>query len=348
MTLRVLSVAYPFAPVTADPVGGAEQVLGHLDRALVAAGHRSTVIASAGSAPAGALLAVPHLGQDIDPAGRVHVHDLVRRRMAEAMERERPDVVHLHGLDFEAYLPPPGVPLLVTLHLPLDWYAPAALRPTRPDTWLLPVSQDQARRGPPGLRLLPPIDNGVDLAAVAPRRKAGFALSMGRICPEKGFHLALDAARRADVPFLLAGSVFPYPAHKSYFAREIAPRLDRRCRWVGPLSGAAKRHALAAARCLVVPSLVPETSSLVAREALAAGTPVVALRNGALPDVVDHGRTGFLVDTPADLAAAIRQAGTLDPEACRAAAMARFDARRMAEAYLALYRRLADTHRRAA
>ena len=94
--------------------------------------------------------------------------------------------------------------------------------------------------------------------------RRGFALTLGRICPEKGQHLALDAAHAAGLPLLLGGAVFPYPAHQAYFTASIAPRLDRLRRWLGPLPFARKRRLLSAARCLLVPSTADETASLVA------------------------------------------------------------------------------------
>ncbi|MBV9891397.1 MAG: glycosyltransferase, partial [Rhizobacter sp.] len=161
--LTVVSVAYPFATVTADPVGGAEQVLAHIDRALVAAEHRSIVIAPEGSRVAGELRAIPAVTEVIDEAVRARIHRAVRAQLRNAIALERPDVVHLHGVDFAAYLPPPGPPLLATLHLPLDWYPAEALAPTRPGTWLHPVSAHQARSAPAGAMLAAPIENGVDL-----------------------------------------------------------------------------------------------------------------------------------------------------------------------------------------
>lgn len=340
MIPAVLNVAFPFAPVSADPVGGAEQILSRLDQALVARGWRSIVLACDGSCAAGELITVPAACGEIDDLARAGGHARVRAALDAVLGRERIDLVHLHGLDFDRYLPPAGVPALVTLHLPLDRYGAAALAPERPQTWLLPVSADQARRAPASARLLHPIGLGVEVDAFPRVSKRGYALTLGRICPEKGVDLALDAAARADVPMLVAGAVFPYADHRRYFAQALEPRFDARRRWIGPVSGRRKRRLIAGARCLVVASLVPETACLVAMEALAAGTPVVAFPNGALPEVVEDGVTGFLVEDVAAMARAISAAGRLDPDACRAAARRRFPLAQMTGAYLDLYQRL--------
>ena len=344
--LTVLSVAYPLAPVGPDAVGGAEQVLAAVDRALVAAGFRSIVVAQEGSTVAGELRPVPRPAGALDDAARRSAQAATARAVAEALRTERVDAVHLHGIDFHAYLPPPpGPPALVTLHLPPSWYPDEALRPSRPRTWLHGVSASQhaalteARAEP----LLPPVRNGVPVEALGAARHArrSFALVLGRICPEKGQHFALDAARAAGVPLLLGGEVYPYAAHEAYFAREVAPRLDRLRRFLGPVGFARKRRLLAAARCVLVPSTAPETSSLVAMEAAACGTPVVAFPSGALPEVVEHGRTGFLVPDAAGMAEAIGRVGALDPSRIRRVARERFSEARMAGEYLALLRRLA-------
>ena len=341
MTLTVASIAYPFAPVTADPAGGAEQVLAQLDRALVAAGHRSIVIAAAGSRIAGELVALPSTTGEIGEAERARAHADVRAALAAVLARGAVDLVHCHGIDFDAYLPPQDAATLVTLHLPLDWYASGALA-ARPRTWLLPVSRSQAERAAPGVRLLPPIGNGVDTEAYRPvAAKGRFALVLGRIAPEKGFADAIEAARAAGVSLLAAGKLYPYPEHRAYFDAQMMPRLDGRRRFVGPVEGEAKRRLLARARCLLVPSTAPETSSLVAMEALASGTPVIAYRSGALPTIVEDGVTGFVVEEIAGMADALRHIGVIDPAQCRRAAVERFSLGRTTRAYLDLYGQLA-------
>lgn len=343
--LTVLSVAYPLAPVGPDAVGGSEQVLTALDQAMTEAGHRSVVVACEGSTAFGTLLSypAPSAGRAIDEAAAEERRGWIRERMAEALAPGDVDVIHMHGLDFHRYLPPPGPPLLATLHLPPDWYPPEGFAPARPGSWVHGVSARQAAGFPASDRVLPPIPNGVPvdrLGAVRPRR-CGFALVLARVCPEKGLHLALEAAHAADAELLIGGEIFGYTAHQDYFRERVAPLLDRRRRYLGPLGFSQKRRLLASARCLLVPSLVDETSSLVSMEAASCGTPVIAFRRGALPEVVEDGRTGVLVDDVAGMAAALGSIGAIDPDACREVARRRFSHAAMAEAYLRRYRELA-------
>jgi glycosyltransferase involved in cell wall biosynthesis/CelD/BcsL family acetyltransferase involved in cellulose biosynthesis len=328
--------------VSEDSVGGAEQVLSLLERAVVAAGHRSIVVAHEASRVAGHLVPIADAGPCIDAAAAARTHAAVGQAVGRVLDAQRVDAIHAHGLDFDRYLPPPGTPLLATLHLPVSWYSRDALAPGRSGVHLCCVSDTQSRDLPPWAAPWRVIDNGVALDFFHPsRKKAAFALSLGRICEEKGVHEALDACSAAGIPLVVAGAVLPWPEHRAYFDRYVAPRLRPPHRYIGAAGLRRKRRLLAAARCLVVTSRAHETSSLVAMEALASGTPVIAYPSGALTAIVEHGRTGFLVEGPTAMAHAIRSMASLSSEACRASAEARFSGRCMSRAYLDAYRELA-------
>lgn len=349
MPLTVLNIGYSLAPAGPGAVGGAEQILSALDRALVAAGHRSIVVAPEGSQAAGTLVATGPVPDAITETARAFVHARQRHAISDALVRWPVDVIHAHGLDFADCLPALGVPTLVTLHLPADFYPLGAVSAARPLTWFNCVSSAQQRSFPSLPNMLDPIANGVPVDRFAARHaRRDFAIAMGRICPEKGFHLAIEAAETAGTSLLIAGKVFPYETHQRYFTEQIQPRLSPAVRFLGGIDFARKRRLLSAARCLLVPSLVAETSSLVAIEALACGTPVVAFRAGALVDIVEPGVTGFLVGDVPEMAEAMLAAGGLDRERCRDAARHRFSLERMIESYFAVYRQLAGRAHRAA
>ncbi len=338
MPLTILNVSYPLARVGPGAVGGVEQIIHLLDRHLVAAGHRSIVVAPEGSRVSGELTATAAPPDRIDRDAHTCATAAHRRAMETVLARESVDIVHLHGHDFDEYLPPPGPPVLVTIHLPPELITARFARIRRPLTWATAVSRPQHDRLPHVPFLLPPIENGVDVENL-PRavERRGFVVALGRICPEKGFHLAIDAARRAGTPLLLAGRTFPFPDHQRYFERDVMPRLDSQRRFIGAVSLTQKRRLLSAARCVLIPSLVQETSSLVAMEALACGTPVIGFASGALPDIIDHGITGFLVRTVDEMAEAIAHVRRLDPSACRDAARRRFSSALMAQRYVERY-----------
>jgi len=341
MPLTILSVAYPLTPVGPNAVGGSEQILTSLDFAFREAGYRSIVVACEGSEAAGELVTTPSwdgdLNEDVRRRARKQHHIAIR----QALDRYEIDFIHMHGLDWHQYPPDPGIPLLATLHLPPDWYPDFIYDWDRPRTYLNCVSKAQCGSVPDGPVPRFVVENGVPISRLLTRvRTRNYVLALGRVCPEKGLHIALDAARRADIPMILSGEVYRYQTHIEYFEKEIKPRLNGRRKFTGPAGLERKRRLMTGAKCLLVPSLVAETSSLVTMEAFACGTPVIAFNVGALPEIVENGRTGFVVESENEMVEAIRRIDEIDPEECRRVARERFSAARMARDYMALYQRI--------
>src|SRR3954469_7532480 len=163
MKLTVLSVAYPMTPVGEDAVGGSEQILTLLDRALTEAGHNSLVLAVEGSRVSGTLIASPTARGKIDESSRQWSRKIHKQLIRETLSRYAVDLVHMHSLDFHQYLPAANIPTLATLHLPPDWYPKTVFKLKRDHFYLNCVSSSQQRACPPSSLFLPHIVNGVDI-----------------------------------------------------------------------------------------------------------------------------------------------------------------------------------------
>lgn len=341
MPLTVLNVAYPLARVTDATAGGAEQVLLALDRMLVEQGHRSFVVAAAGSRCNGLIIPVAIPEGVLDERARREAQSRFRLAVRNTLCRYAVDVVHMHGIDFDEYCPDWEGPIVVTLHLPLDWYPQSAF--TKRNRHFVCVSRSQAETAPLELRVSQIIPNGIDLDRFRPSVRHGdYVLVLGRICPEKGTHLAIEAASRSGNTVLVAGTVFEYPEHRAYFEQMVRPTLGDSVHFLDSVGGKRKIALLAGAKCLLIPSLVRETSSLAAIEAMACGTPVIAWRSGALHEIVAHGRTGFLVSSVEEMVSALRRVSEIARSECRREAERRFSDMPMLSAYLRLYAEIGE------
>jgi glycosyltransferase involved in cell wall biosynthesis len=343
-TLTVVTVGYPLSALGPDAVGGAEQIASTIESAVVGAGHRSVVIAPGDSVCRGTLVPLPVPSAPFDHQAICDAHRACREAIAMTLAREQVDILHMHGTDFALYLPA-GHRAIATLHRWPDCYPDSLLRDPGNLLTLQCVSEAQRRACPMPARTVV-IPNGVDTSRWMPTgaTRSG-AVFIGRICHEKGVHLAIEAAERAGIPLTIAGIVFPYATHMDYFNRSVVPRLNRRVSFVGGVAGHEKRDLLASAACVIVPSTVPETSSLVVMEALSSGTPIVALSSPAFQELIEHGRTGFLVRDVAEMAEALTRVGEISPDVCRSLAVSRFSAARMTRQYLALYEAVFDANR---
>ncbi|SFT33660.1 Glycosyltransferase involved in cell wall bisynthesis [Geodermatophilus amargosae] len=370
--MRVLMDAGPWLPVPPAGYGGLENVVATLTAELRRRGH-TVVLAASGDSPLpvdGLVSAFPTGHFDVLGApyaqvvGIAHAH---AQAVAVAATTGAFDLVHTHlevvGPAVLAALGRAAPPVLHTLHWDLHRNAHFyECFDGRGRVFFAGVSDNQVARGPERLRRQTlgavPLAVPVDGPPPVPREDRDDAvLVLARLCELKGTDTAVRACRAAGVPVVLAGPVGPLtdraaldtalatPGHPAlshpdvaWFLDCVEPLLDGdRARWVGTVSGAEKADLLRRARALLTPVRWEEPGGTAACEALAAGTPVVALARGCLPSLVDDGRTGLLADDEAGLTAALARIGEIDPEVCAAEARRRFAPPVMAAAYERLY-----------
>jgi glycosyltransferase involved in cell wall biosynthesis len=234
------------------------------------------------------------------------------------------------------------------MHGRLDTPYVQATVPLYPDVPLVSVSDSQrAPLAHRAVRWAGTVYNGLDLTAYGqPTYRQGEHLAfVGRISPEKGPTLAIEVARRTGRRLCIGAKVDPVDV--DYFEAEVEPLLGDDVSFVGEVDERAKPAFFGEAAATLFPSDWPEPFGLVMIESLAAGTPVIALRRGAVPEVLVDGVTGFICDDVDEMVAAVDRLDEIDPAACRARAR-RFGAERMCEAYEAVYRSLVASSKVAA
>ena len=354
--MRIAQVAPLVEAVPPGAYGGTERVIATLCDGLVAAGHEVTLFAPETSQTAAKLEAYgPPLRQQLSAEELVtlapHLHlqmlaELYRRtagpdgQLEGELEGEF-DVVHSHldlwTLPFTLLSQAPTV---VTLHGRLDLDVVREVLPRYPTVPLVSISADQ-RRAVADLELTwaATVHNGLDLTAYdqVPHDPDGYLAFVGRIAEEKGPVTAIEVARRTGLPLRIAAKVDP--ADEEYHQREVAPLMGPDVDFVGEIEEDQKPGFYAGARATLFPSDWPEPFGLVMIESLAAGTPVVALRRGSVPEIIDHGVTGFICEDLEEMVTATERITEIDPEECRRAAQ-RFTGQAMCDGYEQVYERL--------
>lgn len=341
--LRIVLVAPPYFDVPPKGYGGTEAVVADLADALVKRGHRVTLLGA--GEPGTAASFKPLWRQTMaDRLGQPYpeiMHALkVRRAIEHIASTDGVDLIHDHT--FAGPLNTPayrnlGLPTLVTVHGPIDDDLYPYYRELGDDVGLIAIS-DRQRELAPDLNWVGRVHNALRIDDWPFRSDKGdYALFLGRYAPYKGAHLALQAAHEAGMPLVLAGKCSE-PSEQAYFDEQVRPLLTENDHVFGQADAVSKRKLLAGARCLLFPIQWEEPFGMVMIEAMACGTPVVALRGGAVPEVVVDGVTGVLCDRPEELAPAIDKAQALDPAACRRHVAAHFAVGQFGSGYERIYR----------
>ncbi|MFI7539267.1 glycosyltransferase family 4 protein [Streptosporangium sp. NPDC049376] len=336
--MRVVMVAPPWYDVPPLGYGGIEAMLAELVSGLSRRGHDVTLI-GAGRARTGARFLPTY---DPAPSERIGepMPEVLHAAKAYALALDiDADIVHDHSLAGPLSAAARAVPTLVTCHGEIEGELGEYYRVLGPAVSMVAISEAQ-RRLAPDLNWAGVVHNAVETASFPfQERKEDWVLWLGRLNADKGAHIAIDVAREAGRRIVLAGKLTE-PAEHDYFEREIKPRLGPDAEYVGQADAARKRELLAAARCLLFPILWEEPFGMVMIESMACGTPVVALKRGAVPEVVADGVTGFVREEAEELAEAVEAAGGLDPHACRAHVAGNFDVEVMTAGYERIYRQV--------
>jgi glycosyltransferase involved in cell wall biosynthesis len=320
--------------------GGTERIVAYLADELVAMGHEVSLFASGDSTTTAHLEAAYPQALRLDPTVRDHIAPLIAMLEAVARRATEFDVIHLH-CDYLGYpvLSRAGVPFLATLHGRLD--LPELKLVYRAFSDVPVVSISNAQREPlPEARYIATVHHGLPERLLSLSDGGGGYLAfLGRISPEKAPDKAIRIAARAGMKLRIAAKIDR--VDREYFAAEIEPLLAQpHVEFIGEIAEHQKSEFLGNAAGLLFPIAWREPFGLAMIEAMACGTPIIALRNGSVPEVIDDGITGFIVDDEAAAASAAGQIHLLDRTLIRTIFEQRFTARRMAEDYLRIYQHL--------
>jgi glycosyltransferase involved in cell wall biosynthesis len=339
--MKIAQVAPLIESVPPKFYGGTERVVWHLVEELVRQGHDVTLFASGDSRTSARLVpgssAALRLGRCQDAvAPHVYMLEQVRKHAGEF------DVVHFHVAPLHFSIARQCCPAHVTtLHGRLDI---PELQPLFAEFSELPcVSISDAQRGPlPQANWIGTVPHGLPPDSLRFQPGPGSYLAfLGRVSPEKRVDRAIAIAKASRQPIRIAAKVDP--ADAAYFEREIRPLLDDPLvDFVGEIAEGEKGAFLGNARAVLFPIDWPEPFGLVMIEALACGTPVIAFPGGSVPEVLEDGVSGFIVESLDEAVAAVARLNRLDRRVCRQRFEARFTVSRMAASYVELYERVSN------
>ena len=338
--MRIAQIAPLMEAVPPKLYGGTERIVAYLTDELVAMGHEVTLFASGDSSTTANLEPGCERALRLDPTVRDSVAPLLAMLEKVAQRARDFDVVHLH-CDYLGYpvLRRAGVPFLATLHGRLDLPELKSLYRVFSDVPVISISNSQ-RRPLPEAAYFATVYHGLpERLLLRGSGSGGYLAFIGRISPEKAPDRAIRIAARAGMQLKIAAKIDP--VDRDYFKAEIEPLLAQpHVEFIGEIGEHEKAEFLGNAAGLLFPITWPEPFGLVMIEAMACGTPVIALPNGSVPEVVEDGITGFIVGDDAAAVSAAEQVHLLDRTLIRAIFERRFTARRMAEDYLRIYQDL--------
>jgi glycosyltransferase involved in cell wall biosynthesis len=336
--MRIALIAPPWYAIPPEGYGGIEWVVALLADGLTDRGHDVTLFAPPGSQTKARLVSPLEVEPPADAVGDPWLE--ASHAMTAYEDHGEFDLLHDHmgpvGVSIGAVT---GSCTVHTLHGPFTEQTSRLYSRIARQHWFVAISKRQRALSPPDLRWAGVVYNGIPLERYPFREdKQDYLLFLGRADEEKAPDLAVEAARRAGRRLIMCATT-KNDRERSYWAEKVEPLLSDSVDVCGECNQEQKVELLAGAAALLFPVQWEEPFGLVMTEAMACGTPVVAWRNGAVPEVIEDGVTGWVVDSMDDFVRAIGRLGELDPRACRTRVEERFSGDVMVTGYERAYRR---------
>ena len=337
--MKIAMLAPPWIKIPPAGYGGIEWVVHYITEELVERGHDVTLFAT-GDSTTRAKLEATFDRQMPDRIGNT-LYDI--QQVATCLRHADDfDIVHDHSgyaaIAFAKFL---KTPVVHTLHGPFTPDICHFYQTFRDSAYYVSIS-DYQRSCCPDLQHVGTVYNPIDINGWPYRgknEKEDFLLAFGRLCEDKGFHTAIDVAKRTGQKLVIAGAI--QHQNRDYYETVIKPQVDgEQIRFVGEVSLTEKWNLFSKARAFLFPIQWPEPFGLVMIEAMAAGTPVIAFSEGSVPEVVADGRTGFLVNDADEMVEALGRLDEIDPAVCRRYVQENFSVSRCTDGYEHTYRQI--------
>jgi glycosyltransferase involved in cell wall biosynthesis len=338
--LRILVIADAKIPVPPAGYGGTERIIALLCQGLAARGHEVTLMAAKGSRNYGRLITHPW------PGSRPYHYRAWCKLRFQAQSlwhaRNADLIINSGRVDYLEGLLRTSRPLICRFDNPIDQSMIDFLLARRRLALALVSVSDHQRAHLAETDLWRTVYNAVDTDRLtfAPRPDPGYLAFLGRLTENKGVHVAIEVARRLGRPLRIAGNISDEAGGREFFETRVRPQLGAGIEWIGPVDDVAKVPFLQNASALLFPIQWDEPFGLSAAEALACGTPVIAMRRVSMPELIRHDVTGFLCRSTDEMVDAVSRLGAIDRRTCRQDCERRFSAERMVEEYLDVARSL--------
>jgi len=332
------------------------QIAGALGEGLYKKGHKIIMFLSKDSRPRAphqsfnlpSLYFLEKRGKFYDEKTAIYYDHLALAKIYLLAQQKKIDLIHLHPRHLSRpfyFAPLVKVPTVITIHdnLYLDRkkeFSNDFLN--TPHCFYISISYAQ-RRGQHNLKFFANVYNGVDTQIFKFREKprGNYAVAIGRIDPVKGIHLAIKIARQGNLPLKIIGPLYLNIPHiKKYWQKEVKPYLGKKIQYLGVLPPQRISPLLQNALCLLFPITWEEPFGLVMVEAMACGTPVIAFNRGSVPEIIEDGRTGFIVENKKEMVSAIKKIKLINRFLCRKRVEKMFSQEKMVENYEKVYQRI--------